>query len=156
MNVIQLFAGAIGCVGFGLIYNLRLRYLPLAAGGGFLCWFIYLLSSEYLFSGIFLPTLASGFVTAMYAEVLARICRAPSTPFFITSVLPLVPGSTLYYCIDALVQNETARAQSYGIQTFLYALAIAGGMAIAWTICDFSRKVQAAVQKRRTGHTERP
>ncbi len=62
-------------------------------------------------------------------------------------MIPLVPGSTLYYCIDALVQSEETEAQRYGTQTFLYALAIAAGMAIAWTLCDFSRKVRRALSR---------
>ena len=59
-------------------------------------------------------------------------------------MIPLVPGRTLYYCIDALVQNEPEQAQRYGTETFLYALAIAAGMAIAWTLCDLSRKIGKA------------
>lgn len=116
LQIIQLFSGAVGCIGFGLIFNLRRRYLPLAAIGGFFGWLVYLLCSLYVWpEGIFLPTLAASFVTAMYAEFLARRCHAPSTPFFLTAVIPLVPGSTLYYCIDALVQNEGTSAQRYGV-----------------------------------------
>ena len=149
LQIIQLFSGAVGCIGFGLIFNLRRRYLPLAAIGGFFGWLVYLLCSLYVWpEGIFLPTLAASFVTAMYAEFLARRCHAPSTPFFLTAGIPLVPGSPLYYCIDALVQNEGASAQRYGTQTFLYALAIAAGMAIAWTLCDLSRKLRRAFSHR--------
>ena len=152
LEIIQLAAGAAGCVGFGFLYNLRKSFLPLAAIGGFLSWLVYLLTSHWLFSGIFLPTLTASFATAVYAEILARICHAPSTPFFLTSVLPLVPGSTLYYCIDALVQNEGGNAKQYGINTFLYALAISAGMAIAWTICDMVRKIQKAERDLKERH----
>lgn len=143
-QIIQLLSGAAGSVGFGLIFNLRKKYLPLVAAGGFLGWLVYLLCSRYIWEGVFLPTLAASFATAIFAEVLARVCRAPSTLFFLTAVIPLVPGRTLYYCIDALVQNEPEQAQRYGTETFLYALAIAAGMAIAWTLCDFSRKIGKA------------
>ena len=33
-------------------------------------------------------------------------------------------------------------AEKYGSQTFLCALGIAGGMAIAWCICDLTRKMK--------------
>ena len=143
-QIIQLLSGTAGSVGFGLIFNLRKKYLPLVAAGGFLGWLVYLLCSRYIWEGVFLPTLAASFATAIFAEVLARVCHAPSTLFFLTAVIPLVPGRTLYYCIDALVQNEPEQAQRYGTETFLYALAIAAGMAIAWTLCDFSRKIGKA------------
>lgn len=146
---IQLAAGAAGSVGFGLIFNLRRKYMIFAAAGGLLGWLVFLLSSLYVWKGVFLPTLAAAFVTAIWAEILARVCKAPSTLFFMTGVVPLIPGSTLYYCINALVTGEIGRAQEYGAETFLYALAIAAGMSIAWTICDFSRKLQAAVKRHR-------
>ena len=92
----QLLSAALGSVGFGLIFNLNRRYLPAAAVGGFLAWLAYLLADHAL-SSAFLANLLAGFCAALYAEILARCCNAPSTPFFITSAIPLIPGSTLYY-----------------------------------------------------------
>ena len=68
---------------------------------------------------------------------------APSTPFFITAAIPLIPGSTLYYCMNAVVSNDLSAAGHFGEQTFLAALGIAGGMAIAWCLADLSRKLHA-------------
>ena len=61
--------------------------------------------------------------------MLARCRNAPSTPFFITAAIPLIPGSTLYYCMNAVVSNDLPAAEHFGEQTFLAALGIAGGMA---------------------------
>ena len=85
----------------------------------------------------------AGFCAALYAEILARCCNAPSTPFFITAAIPLIPGSTLYYCMNAVVSNDLSAAEHFGEQTFLAALGIAGGMAIAWCLADLSRKLHA-------------
>ena len=94
----QLLSAALGSVGFGLIFNLNRRYLPAAGVGGLLAWLAYLLAANTLHS-VFLANLLAGFCAALYAEILARCCNAPSTPFFITAAIPLIPGSTLYYCI---------------------------------------------------------
>ena len=59
--------------------------------------------------------------------MLARCRNAPSTPFFITAAIPLIPGSTLYYCMNAVVSNDLPAAEHFGEQTFLAALGIAGG-----------------------------
>ena len=75
--------------------------------------------------------------------MLARCRNAPSTPFFITAAIPLIPGSTLYYCMNAVVSNDLPAAEHFGEQTFLAALGIAGGMAIAWCLADLSRKLHA-------------
>ncbi len=74
--------------------------------------------------------------------MLARCRNASSTPFFITAA---IPGSTLYYCMNAVVSNDLPAAEHFGEQTFLAALAalgIAGGMAIAWCLADLSRKLR--------------
>ena len=147
-DIIQVITGAVGSVGFGLIFNLRKKYILQAAAGGFLSWSIYLLCSHYVRSGIFLPTLAASFGTAIYTEILARVCKAPATIFFITSVIPLIPGKTLYYCMNAIVLNDYAGARQYGSVTFLYSVAIAAGMTMAWVLCDFSRKVHRQLRWR--------
>ena len=95
-----------------------------------------------------LANLLAGFCAALYAEVLARCRNAPSTPFFITAAIPLIPGSTLYYCMNAVVSSNLLAAEHYGEQTFLAAFGIAGGMAIAWCLADLSRKLNALL----TGH----
>lgn len=93
--MIQLITGAIGSVGFGILFHIKKKYLPLAAVGGFLSWLVFLLGKEF-WGNVFLPTLMAGLVTDVYAEILARICKETSTSFFVTSVIPLIPGSTLY------------------------------------------------------------
>ena len=93
--VIQLITGALGSVGFGILFHMKKKYLPLAAVGGFISWMVFLLGKG-LWGNVFLPSLLAGFIVDVYAEILARICKETSTSFFVTSVIPLIPGSTLY------------------------------------------------------------
>ena len=60
--MIQLITGAIGSVGFGILFHIKKKYLPLAAVGGFLSWLVFLLGKEF-WGNVFLPTLMAGFVT---------------------------------------------------------------------------------------------
>lgn len=138
--IVQLLTGALGSVGFGMLFHIKPKYLPLAALGGFWGWLIFLLCRD-LWGGVFFPTLAAGFAVDVYAEILARVCRETSTSFFVTSVIPLIPGSTLYYCMSSIVEGDMLTAWQYGRDTFLYALGIAAGMSIAWAICYFVRKI---------------
>ena len=128
--VIQLITGALGSVGFGILFHMKKKYLPLAAVGGFISWMV------------FLPSLLAGFIVDVYAEILARICKETSTSFFVTSVIPLIPGSTLYYCMNSIVEGNTVQALEYGRDTFLFAFGIAAGMSIAWAICYFLRSIK--------------
>lgn len=45
--IIQLITGAIGSVGFGILFHIKKKYLPLAAVGGFLSWLVFLLGKEF-------------------------------------------------------------------------------------------------------------
>ena len=67
--------------GIGILFHIKKKYLPLAAVGGFLSWLVFLLGKEF-WGNVFLPTLMAGFVTDVYAEILARICKETSTSFF--------------------------------------------------------------------------
>ncbi len=140
-TVTQLITGAVGSVGFGILFHMEKKYLSLAAVGGFLSWLIFLLGRGF-WGGVFLPTLLAGFLTDVYAEILARIFRETSTSFFVTSVIPLIPGSTLYYCMSSIVEGNTVQALKYGRDTFLFAFGIAAGMSIAWSICYFLRSIR--------------
>ena len=139
-TIIQLLSGALGSIGFGLLFHLNRRYLPAAGVGDLL--------AAPAVHGTFLANLVGGVCAALYAEFMARWYNAPSTPFFITAAVPLIPGSTLYYCMNAVVSSNLRAAEHYGEQTFLAAFGIAGGMAIAWCLADLSRKLHALL----TGH----
>ena len=71
-TVIQLITGAIGSVGFGILFHMKNKYLPLAAAGGFLSWMFFLLGKG-IWGEVFLPSLLAGFIADVYAEILARI-----------------------------------------------------------------------------------
>lgn len=146
--IIQLLTGALGSIGFGVLFHLNRRYLPVAALGGVLGWGVYL-AAYHLLGTVLIPNLLAGCATAIYAEILARTYNAPSTPFFVVSAIPLIPGRGLYYCMDALVHNEMQLAQQYGRDTFLVALGISGGMAVAWCLVDLNRKVHARLNRRK-------
>lgn len=139
---IQLLTGATGSVGFGILFHTQKRYLPLVGIGGALGWFVYLLAKD-IGLALFFAALLSGLFTDFYAEILARICKETSTAFFVPSVIPLIPGSTLYYCMTSIVEGKLKFAWTYGKDTFLFAFGIAAGMSIAWAVCDLSRRIKS-------------
>ncbi len=145
--LIQLLTSSLGSLGFALVFHSRWRHLIHAFFGGLLCWTVYLACQYYHASDVFVPSLLSSLCVAIYAEIIARICRLPSTPIFVTSVVTLVPGRTLYYCMQEIVEGHPALAAGYGLDTLLCAIGIAAGMCIAWAFCDLSRKIGSIHQK---------
>lgn len=139
----QLLTSSLGSLGFALVFHSRWRHLIHAFFGGLICWSVYLSCQHFYTSNVFVPSLLSSLCVAIYAEIIARVCRLPSTPIFITSVVTLVPGRTLYYCMQEIVEGHAYLAAGYGLTTLLCAIGIAAGMCIAWAFCDLSRKITA-------------
>ncbi len=136
--IIQLITAMTGSLGFCLVFRLRGRLLLPASFGGLLCWGVYLLGLE-AWGGIFVPTLVSSAFAALYAELLARHLKAPATLFFIPAVIPLVPGSTLYYAMYHAEQQLWLQAKDYAVQTALFALGIAAGACLVWAAFEMRR-----------------
>ncbi len=147
-TLIQLAAASLGAVAYALLIRLRIRLLPWAALGGLLCWGSYLVSYGAL-GGVFFPCLIASTLTELYSEVLARTLRAPSTVFCIPSVIPLVPGSSLFSTMSAVVRNDWETARSAGAATGVCALAIAIGMSLVWALFFMIRE-----EKKRLHHPE--
>ena len=69
-----------------------------------------------------------------YAEMLAHLRKCPATVFVVPAIIPLVPGSFLYYAMSNAVHGELELARQYGHQTLVCALAIAAGISLAETL----------------------
>ncbi len=125
--VYSLITAYIGSLGFALLFNVERRNLIPASIGGIVCWGSYLLCS-HLGVDTVVANMAAAACTGAYAQVLARVCRAPHTVFYIPAVVPLIPGSGLYYTMQAAVSRDLVMCREYGIQTLQATLGIAVGI----------------------------
>ncbi|MCQ2462968.1 MAG: threonine/serine exporter family protein [Clostridia bacterium] len=117
-------SGAVGTAGFALLFRINKKRLPFAILGGMLCSIIYLIMTKfcpYEFVQMMVP---SAFATA-YAEVFARILKAPSSTLLVPSIIVLVPGKSLYYTMNHVVAWDT---ESFS-QTAYLTIELAGGIA---------------------------
>ena len=147
---IQLLTALTGSLGFALVFRLRARLLPWAALGGLLCFGSYMLLLRLMGLGFFTYLLASA-AAELYAEILARLLRAPSTLFSIPAVIPLVPGRILFYAMSAVVRNDWAKASSYWTVAGMEMLAIATGMTLVWALVFMLREVSRRMAARKNG-----
>ncbi len=145
---LQVLAAAAGTLGFAILFNSRPKRLFLGALGGGLTWVIYLILARHLTPDFLCVALAAAF-GAVYAEILARVCKAPATVFTILSEIALIPGGSLYITMHHLVGGRQTEALQYGMHTVMVALAIAVGIVLvtAFTTSFFSKKKRPA-----TGH----
>lgn len=132
-TLIQLITATLGSLGFALIFGLQRKHLPFAALGGMISWSIYL-GVHSMTEGVFLANLCAAVFAVTYAELLAHLRRCPATLFVVPAIIPLVPGSSLYYAMDSAVHGDLTAAGVYGHRTLVAALAIAAGISFV-TVC---------------------
>lgn len=144
--ITQLLSGTLGSLGFAMVFGLKKKYFISVALGGLLCCTIYF-SALHIFNDLFFSCLLASALGAFYSEIAARIKKAPSTLFFISSIIPLIPGGNLYYaCSNAVIKNWD-KARNYAMLTVQYALAIAAGACIVWAFMLTVEKIKRLKSK---------
>lgn len=149
IDVVELLWGVfyalLSTFGFSLLFNIDLKRLPLATVGGGLEWATYLVVFS-LEDSVFVATLAATVIATFYSEICAHLCRTPATVFLMPALIPLVPGSSLYYTMSSLVTSDYDEALYHGINTLHVILGIAGGVVVAslivYTVRSFKRPKQ--------------
>ena len=125
--VVEMVAAVISTVAFAILFRLRSKYLPLAAIGGGVTYFIYYVINGafgFLFTAAFLASLFS----AVFSEVCARIMRAPTILFIFPCTISIVPGGSLYRTMSSLISKDYVRAWEHLGATMSVAMGIAGGL----------------------------
>ena len=102
---IQILMGYLGSLGFNILFNIRGRKLFIASLGGFISWTVFLLL-EPLFPGEAIRYFLAAAAITVYGEVFARIEKTPTTTFLVPSVIPLIPGGSLYYTMNYALNEQ--------------------------------------------------
>lgn len=131
--IISLISAYIACVGFGIIFHLRGKLLFIAPIGGVLLWAVYLIL-ETPIDSVVARSLIATMAAAIFCESIARIMKIPVTVFMIIAILPLVPGSGIYYTMLACTKSDWVAFSSKGLETIGVAGAIAVGMLLISSI----------------------
>lgn len=127
--MVMIVSGMVGTLGFCLFFQVKRNKLIYGCIGGLLSLIAYLICVEMGLS-MFLQYMIAAMAATIYAEVIARYVKAPSTVFLIPSVVPLTPGSYLYYTMRAIVDADMHMAEEMGKNTLFIALGIALGIVL--------------------------
>lgn len=115
--------------GFCILFHVPLRcMLPAAAIGG-IGWFAYQLLME-LGLGITASAFLASCLVALLADICSRLIKEAATVFVIPGILPLVPGSGIYYTMFHFIRGNMDKAAAWGTRTLMIAGAIALGLLV--------------------------
>lgn len=131
----------LACIAYAVRVNLHGRKLFLASLGGMFGWFTYLV---FGFTGYELVQyFMSAVAISIYAEIMARVNKAPVTGFLLVSMLPMVPGGGIYHTMESAVAGNVDRFIRTGLYTFAIAGALAIGVLVVSSIMHLSQSIAA-------------
>lgn len=129
--VVSLLSAFVGTMGFSIFFNIKKERLLYAAVSGTAICGIYLFCMGWLEGDLFLSNLIPSVIATIYAEISARIKKAPSIIFLLPSIIVLIPGGSFYYTMSHLVSGDREKFREVGMQTIQSALGIAVGILLA-------------------------
>lgn len=153
--IVQSIFAFISTIGFGVVFNIKGRNLFFASIAGGLSWFVYkfcLLFDPYTSFAMFI----SAVCFSTYSEILARKLKTPVTTLVICALIPLVPGSGMYYTMHAAVTGDTLKALDLAIDTLSSAGSLALGILFVSTITRhyYSKKHKKLLKKQNISSTK--
>jgi len=125
---------------FAIVFNIPRNKLLLAALGGMLGQLVYVLFQLVISNDVLLYLLAT-IAISLYAEVLARLTKSPTTIYLAVALIPLVPGGGIYYTMLYFINGEIDLGISTGIHTLLISGALAVGIIMVSSTVNLVRKV---------------
>ena len=129
MDLIQIFTGFLGSLGFSILFNIRGRKLLVASLGGLISWTIFLLL-EPVFQGEAPRYFFAAAAITVYSEVFARVLKTPTTTFLVSSIVPLIPGGSLYYTMASLFGGNLSNFLEKAIYTLELSVSLALGIVL--------------------------
>lgn len=139
-EIIQILAGFVGSIGFAILFNIRGKRLVAAAAGGLFSWLLFVVLSTYITSEPINYFIVAWAISS-YAEVMARVLKTPTTTFITTSLIPLIPGGSLYYTMAHAFHGNLDTFLQKAIYTLQLASALALGIIVSAALTKILYKI---------------
>lgn len=124
--------------GLAVVFRIDRKNLLRAGLGGALTRVIYLIMLEAT-SLTVVQSFVAATCAALYAELMAMRRRMPSTVFLYPSILPLIPGGTLYYIAIYAIMGDLSMTISYVWECVLQLSGMCMGFVIISTFTYYRR-----------------
>lgn len=129
----ELMAVTVATIGFALLFGVPVRYYPYCGGIGGVGWLIFRL---LIVAGESSAT--ATFVAAMVVILLSRWFavrgRCPVTIFLISGIIPLVPGTRIYWTAYYIVTDQLNLALETGFLALKAVVAIVLGIVFVFEL----------------------
>lgn len=128
--IIQVITATIGALGFSIVFRVNERNVPAATFGGALGWIVYL-AMFHLCENLFISYFVASLAVCFWAEIMARVLKAPSNIYLVPGIIPLIPGGSLFYTTKAIVEGNWQAFFDNGLNTVWITFGMAAGMVVS-------------------------
>lgn len=118
---------------FAITYNIKKQKSFLASFASVIGWLVKHFSNIE-FKNEYLSVFLAALTISLVGEFLAIKKHAPATVFIIPGIIPLVPGSNMYYSMLAVINDNLDVATYQGLKAIFYAVAISCGIIVSLSI----------------------
>lgn len=144
---VQLIASIAGAVGFAVVFHCKGRVLIFTSLGVAATYLTYRFIAGLTNEDVFMATLVAACVAAFFANVVAFIVKTPPSVFLTTCVCPLLPGSSFYQTLYAIIMSDSASFNEHGRTVLLVCVAIALGYIIIEVLFKYTRVIKRCLRR---------
>ncbi len=126
--LINLAVSFVATVGFCIVFNIPRKHMLFCGLLGVISWGTYILLNGPV--GPVVATFAAACLIVLLSRIFAVVRKCPTTILLIPGVIPLAPGSAIYYTAYYFVTNDMDKAAEYGFLTLKLAFAIVLGIIV--------------------------
>lgn len=148
-NIYRVVTCLFGACSVGVMFNCGLKKILFGVGNIIATFALYLVIEYFFRTDYFLQFFTATLLAAFIAEIMARIFKAPSTIFLVPAIIVLVPGGSLYYTVNYIVNGNMALAQSWGERALLSLLGIAVGISVISAVFQIVHPVKGRAALKR-------
>lgn len=131
--ILEVFWAFLATFAFSVIFQVKGKRLILSSTGGAIGWFVFAIASANSYSPV-TSFLFSAMAITVYSEIIAKKMKTTVTTSLIPSLIPLVPGSGIYFTMDHFVQGNYTEAILMGRETLSITAAITIGIVFITSI----------------------
>lgn len=124
----QIIAGALGGLGFSIVFGIRKKYMLLIALNAGLSWAVYLAVNAV--AGDFAANILSAMFCSLVAAMLAPHLKVPTVVLQMPATVPMIPGGSLYYTMYYIFSNDMGNVRHYFLSTARAIFGMAIGFAV--------------------------
>ena len=124
----------------GVVFRILPRDLWLAGLGGAITRIVLLILTPLCARPVYAT--AAAFVASIYAELLGKMQKKPSTYYTYPAIIPLIPGDLFFYTLIGINQKNSEMVRTNGFDCALTLASMSVGFALSFAIAHYVRKAR--------------